>query len=210
MPRPPGEPSRALLTIDDFPYENGEIIVHVAEWAKRTNTMMHAFPIATYVTSHNQKHHTDLVGRTRVLGTYVSNHTYSHANLTMVGPGTAKKEIVNGVTSTYVRPPYGAYNDAVTTLITQLGARICHWTIDTGDWMRDQKGHYPSAETLVARVRDQLKGIPPGSPVVILGHYQTNYPLALQAIRDELLRAGLHVCPAPAAPTSAEVPYPLC
>lgn len=210
MPRAQGQPSQVLLTIDDFPYENGEIMVQVAEWAQRTNTMMHAFPVANYVTGYNQKHHTDLVDRTRALGTYVSNHTYSHADLTMVGPGTAKKEIVNGVTSTYVRPPYGAYNDAITKLITQLGAKVCHWTIDTGDWMRDQQGHYPSAETLVSRVRTQLKGIAPGSPVVILGHYQTSYPRALQAIRDEVVRAGLQVCPAPSTPSTAEVPYPLC
>ncbi len=206
-----GKPANVLLTIDDFPYGDGEEMVRVAAWAKQTNTMMEAFPISEPVAAHDKAHHTDLVARTRALGTYVGNHTFDHPNLRNVSLSVAEREIIRGVKSTYVRPPYGAYTRAIRAFVEEdQHARICYWTIDTGDWQRPKNGAYPPVSTLLSRVRAQLKDAKPGVPVVVLGHYYTNYPEALPGIRSLVVQAGLHICQAPPGPTTASVPYPIC
>lgn len=211
-----GQKSNVLLTIDDFPYQDGEIMVRVAEWAQKTGTMMQAFPVAKEVATYDRAHGTNLVQRTRDLGTYVSNHTYAHQDLLTLsrknrGARLVTSEVAAGIDSSYVRPPYGAYDKRVKLLIERKErARVCHWTIDTLDWQKDRQGKYPAAATLVKRVEQQLKGIKPGEPVVILGHYQTNYPKALQGIRDVALKAGLQMCPIPRAATTSNVPFPVC
>lgn len=203
-----GQPASVLLTIDDFPYQDGEKMVKIAQWAKQTNTMMMAFPISGPVAAYDKAHHTDLVARTRALGTYVGNHTYSHPDLRAIPLNRAESEISHGIASTYLRPPYGAYTRAVRTYVErQQHARICYWTIDLGDWQK-KNGAYPAISTLLSRARAQLKQAKPGMPIVILGHYYSNYPEALPGIRK--LVSGLNVCPAPASATTAQVPYPIC
>jgi peptidoglycan-N-acetylglucosamine deacetylase len=204
------KPANVLLTIDDFPYQDGEQMVKLAEWAKQTNTMMEAFPISKEVNSYDKQHATDLVARTRALGTYVSNHTYSHPDLATISLASAKSQITRGVHSTYVRPPYGSYTKAIRQFVERdQHARVCYWTIDTRDWQKS-KGAFPSAATIVGRVKAQLKQAKPGAPVVILGHYYTHYPEALPTIRDIVVKAGLHICAAPTGPTTELVPYPIC
>lgn len=206
-----GEPAKVLLTIDDFPYRNGEEMVKVAQWAQSTHTLMEAFPVSSNVSAYDKSHHTDLVARTRALGTYVGNHTFSHADLRNIPLQAAEREIMLGVPSTTMRPPYGDYNRTIRTFVEQdMHARICYWTLDTKDWQKLKDGSYPSVDTLLSRVSTQLEHAQPGAPVVILGHYFTNYPKALPAIRRLVIQVGLRVCRAPNGPTTAEVPYPIC
>jgi hypothetical protein len=208
-----GKPSNVLLTIDDFPSEHsiasGQKMMQIADWAHASGVMMEAFPIKAKLDAYQQAYHADVVSELRARGTYVSNHSFSHPELTKLSPSKVKAEIQKGVQSTYLRPPYGDFNPAVKKLAEADGYRVCTWTIDTNDW-RLVDGKYPSPEELVKRVHTQLRTTPPGSPVVILGHYFTNYPLALQGIVDDVNAFGAHVCSAPSAPVSEAVPFPLC
>jgi hypothetical protein len=52
--------------------------------------------------------------------------------------------------------------------------------------------------------------LPDGEPVVILGHYYTNYPNALAAIVDEVKKMGNHFCATPTSPVSDVIPVPIC
>jgi len=62
------------------------------------------------------------------------------------------------------------------------------------------------------RIFNQLRdfNLQPGSAVVILGHYYTNYPSALRYIPGDLVARGYRLCPLPAQPTADVVPFPIC
>jgi peptidoglycan/xylan/chitin deacetylase (PgdA/CDA1 family) len=206
--------SNVLLTIDDYPDDagtaHGEVMIEVADWAKRDGVMMEAFPIKQKVDAWQKQTRTDLVAEIRARGTYASNHTLTHAQLTKLAAQDATKEIEQGVTSTYFRPPFGDYNPQIKEEAETRGYRLCTWNIDTNDWRRAPDGSLPGPQELVQRVHDQLARIPDGTPVVILGHYYTNYPKALAGIVAEVRRMGNRVCPAPKDPTTETVPYPIC
>ncbi|HET6747576.1 MAG TPA: polysaccharide deacetylase family protein [Candidatus Saccharimonadales bacterium] len=208
-----GEPSNVLLTIDDFPSSRGkaagERMLHVADWARAQGIMMEAFPIKSKVDAYNATYHMDLVAELRQRGTYVSNHSDTHPELTKLSGSKMGSEIERGVESTYMRPPYGAFDINVRKIAEAKGYRLCTWTLDTNDW-RLLGGVHPSAAELVRRVHDQLVKAVPGTPIVILGHYFTNYPEALQGILDEVKRMGMRPCGAPQALTNSSVPFPIC
>jgi peptidoglycan/xylan/chitin deacetylase (PgdA/CDA1 family) len=214
---PPYAPSRCgvaggvLLTIDDFPYQNPRLIEQVAAWAQLRGVMMEGFPIAKYVRAYRQSTGIDLVARARARHMYISNHTYDHRQLTTLSDAAVSAEIRYGVRSTYLRPPYGSYNARVKSIAESLGYRICTWNIDTRDWEKINGG-YPSVNTIRSRILRQLRdsGLRPGSAVVILGHYFTNYPAALRYIPGDLIARGYRMCRLPAGPTTSTVPYPIC
>lgn len=208
-----GQPSNVLLTIDDYPSEEGrsggELMIRIADWARDAGVMMEAFPIKSKVDAYLDATGVDLVAELRARGTYVSNHSYTHPELPVLDPTDVLAEIQKGVRSTYLRPPYGTFTPTIQQIIEQEGYRVCLWNVDTNDW-RKLDGKYPSPKELVRRVHTKLMEIPVGSPVVILGHYYTNYPEALPAIIEEVEAMGNRVCPAPSLPVTEEVPYPIC
>jgi peptidoglycan/xylan/chitin deacetylase (PgdA/CDA1 family) len=213
-PYPPslcGVGSGVLLTIDDFPYGKPSLVESVAALAQRQGVMMEGFPIAKYVRTYQQSTGIDLVARARALHMYMSNHTYDHRQLTTLSDAMVSYEIRYGVRSTYLRPPYGSYDLRVKSIAESLGYRICTWNIDTRDWEKID-GVYPSINTIRNRIFRQLHdfGLQPGSAIVILGHYYTNYPSALRYIPGDLIARGYTLCPLPAKSTTSTVPYPIC
>jgi peptidoglycan/xylan/chitin deacetylase (PgdA/CDA1 family) len=76
----------------------------------------------------------ELVKRIAKAGHVVGNHTYSHAVLLPLDNQAAAAEITRGVKSTWLRPPQGRYNKRIRRLASELGYRICYWTIDSRDW----------------------------------------------------------------------------
>lgn len=207
-------PSRVLLTIDDYPsdkgVEGGERMIEIADWARRAGVMMEAFPIKSKIDAHKKATGVDLVAELRKRGTYVSNHTYSHLELPKLPLEKVLAEVHNGVQSTYLRPPYGAYTSAIQHQAEVNGYRLCLWNIDTNDWRPLENGVRPPVNELVQRVHAKLMTIPAGTPIVILGHYFTNYPAALSAIVDEVKRMGNQICTAPKGPVGENAPFPIC
>jgi peptidoglycan-N-acetylglucosamine deacetylase len=206
-----GVRSGVLLTIDDYPYGSPQLIESVAALAQRQGVMMEGFPIAREVRRYQQSTGVDLVARARARHMYMSNHTYDHRDLVTLSDAMVSYEIRYGVRSTYLRPPYGSYNARVKSIAESLGYRVCTWAVDTRDWEKIN-GIYPSINTIRNRIFSQLKsaGLTPGSAVVILGHYYTNYPSALRYIPGDLVARGYRMCPLPSQPTTATVPFPVC
>ena len=100
-------------------------------------------------------------------GHELANHTWSHAVLLKLPPGTRRDEMLTasdaidgeglGV-ATLMRPPYGTTDAATNVLARSLGLVPVVWSIDTLDWTG------LPAETIAANV---LKAVKPGSIILL-------------------------------------------
>lgn len=121
------------LTFDDGPSANTERLVNALR-ARGVHCTF--FMVGSYV-----KQYPKLVKQCYEDGNQIANHSYSHPTLTSLSDSGVREEIQKtnaalnsaiGCTNTYyVRPPYGAYNSRVLSL---LGAPAIYWSDDSGDW----------------------------------------------------------------------------
>jgi len=131
------------------------------------------------------KAHPDLVKRMINEGHLVGDHTYSHANLTLLSADQIRAEIAGGnVGNTdLLRPPYDAFNAQVTSIAASMGFRLYLWNVDPRDWAKN----YPGGD------RDIVDAVTshafPGA-VVILHMEGSNTALALPIIIQKLEAAG--------------------
>ena len=141
------------LTFDDGPhYINTPRLLKILEEndARATFFLLGERSVSTQANK-------DTVGMIAASGNEIASHTYSHKQLTTISKDKVIEEItktretlfeLTGEYPTYVRPPYGSYNDTVkkycfTPLIT--------WNLDSEDWKsRD-------TATIVAHVMDEMK-----------------------------------------------------
>jgi peptidoglycan/xylan/chitin deacetylase (PgdA/CDA1 family) len=189
---------RVLLTFDDWSYQRPIRMVELAEALRARGVGAMFFPLSQYAAAYRRTAHVDVVALTRARGMYVGNHTYSHRELSRLGPAAVSWQISHGVPSTVLRPPYGSANASVRAVAARLGYRLCLRTVGTTDWA----GRSPAA--ICATVRNQAR---PGG--VVLMHLQTRSWAAVDCIIKGLRSRGLSLCrPAP-APTPARIPNPL-
>ena len=99
----------------------------------------------------------------RSAGMLIGNHTWSHPNLTLLSTASVtsqlnRMETALGYRPRCVRPPYGATNDRIRSIIAARGQRHILWTVDPRDWSR------PGTTTIVNRV---LAGVRDGSRVLL-------------------------------------------
>jgi peptidoglycan/xylan/chitin deacetylase (PgdA/CDA1 family) len=76
-------------------------------------------------------------------GHIIANHTWSHPNFTKVSLDVVRTEVertndeirrVAGVTPRFLRPPYGALNQAVIERVRAMTMKILLWDVDSLDW----------------------------------------------------------------------------
>ena len=100
-------------------------------------------------------------------GDEIGNHSWSHAALLSLPPGTQRDEVlttsgaIDGnvpATTTLMRPPYGSTDGSVNALTRSLGLVPVLWSIDTRDWT----GLTP--DKIAARV---LTAVKPGSIILL-------------------------------------------
>ncbi len=99
----------------------------------------------------------------RAAGMKIGNHTWNHPDLTTLSNYWVtwqlnKMESALGYRPRCVRPPYGAYNSRIATLIANRGQRLILWTVDPRDWSR------PGTTTIVNRV---LANVRDGSRILL-------------------------------------------
>jgi peptidoglycan/xylan/chitin deacetylase (PgdA/CDA1 family) len=99
----------------------------------------------------------------RSYGMKIGNHTWSHPDLTTLSSSSVtwqlnKMESALGYRPRCVRPPYGAYNSRIATIIADRGQRLILWTVDPRDWSR------PGTTTIVNRV---LANVRDGSRILL-------------------------------------------
>lgn len=93
----------------------------------------------------------------RYYGMKIGNHTWNHPDLTTLSTANVtwqlnRMESALGYRPRCVRPPYGAYNSRISTIIANRGQRLILWTVDPRDWSRP--GTWTIVNRVLANVRD--------------------------------------------------------
>lgn len=104
----------------------------------------YGIPATFFMVGRNAEHHPELVRRIEAEGHEVANHSYSHPNLRKLSYERKRAEIAAtdtilrniGVTPRFMRPPYGAYDEATENIAKELGLSIVLWSVDSKDWKR--------------------------------------------------------------------------
>lgn len=117
-------------------------------------------------------------------GHEVSNHGYSHKDMSKLGRQQAIDEISKtekllqeelGVTNQWFAPPSGDFDQETVEIAHELKLRTVLWTIDTVDWMK------PAPESIVNKISRRLE---PGA--LILMHPTESSSSALSSIIREI------------------------
>lgn len=130
----PNKPMVAL-TFDDGPSKHSERLLDIfAEYGGKGSF----FVVGNLIDSR-----TDTIKRMAAEGHEIAGHSWSHRQLTKLSTQelidqimTTRAKILDvaGIDSTVIRPPYGAYNDAVKQTCSDLGIVMVNWSLDTLDW----------------------------------------------------------------------------
>lgn len=168
----------AALTFDDGPSSFTDRLLDCLEANNAKATFFLVGEEASYFP--------EQVKRIDSLGCEIGNHSYSHTDFTTLDSDGIVSEIsrtddlimeLTGHTSTLLRPPYGAVNDTVISLVT---SPMILWSIDTEDW-----------ETLDAQktVDNVLSQVEDGSIVLMHDIYSQTVDAA-EIIIPRLIKEG--------------------
>lgn len=108
----------------------------------------------------------ELAKEIQLAGHELSNHAYSHPNMSNLSRYEQSQQIVKteellkklNVTNRWFAPPSGDFNQATVQVARDHGLMTVLWTIDTIDWKR------PPAEMIVARIQKKLE---PGALILM-------------------------------------------
>ncbi|MFD2670051.1 polysaccharide deacetylase family protein [Marinicrinis sediminis] len=123
-------------------------------------------------------------------GHELSNHAYSHPNMSELSAYRARTEIEKtekllrelGVDNQLFAPPSGDFDQETVKIAKSLGLYTILWTLDTVDWR-----HPPPAQ-IVQKIRTQVE---PGA--LILMHPTDSSSAALPEMIKEIKKKGLHI-----------------
>ncbi|RLU33537.1 polysaccharide deacetylase family protein [Streptococcus iniae] len=124
----------------------------------------------------------DLVKKVKEAGHEIGNHSWDHPNLTKLSPDQVSFQIKNtnmaiekvtGKAPIFFRPPYGATNANVQSIVALTQVL---WTVDTRDW----ENH--NTEAILANIKAQLR---PGGIILMHDVHQTTVN-ALPTVLDYL------------------------
>ncbi len=117
-------------------------------------------------------------------GHEIANHSWNHPNLKTASKETIIYQIestqnavynITGQYPTYLRPPYGAYDELVKEVASSYNLKIKLWTIDTLDWK------YKNAEKVKNAI---LKNAKDGSVILLHDLYKTSADGAILAMKE--------------------------
>lgn len=135
----------------------------------------------------------DLVKQIAADGHEVSNHTYSHPDLTELSNAAIVEELNRGErilapligrsSKPWMRMPFGARNPKVLEVVYQAGYSSIYWTLDSGDWLADA-----TAGSVLDRAGNAKNG-----DIVVEHCGAPQSAEALPAILANLKARGMHV-----------------
>jgi peptidoglycan-N-acetylglucosamine deacetylase len=143
-----------------------------------------------FVIGQRARRHPGLVKREYREGHSVQNHTYTHPDLTTLGPVETRRELratnraikAAGVPRPYrFRPPYGITNVRIRSVGASLGLIQTLWSVDPRDWAD------PPASVICRRV---VSNVSPGSIVLLHDGSGANTVEALPCIIKRLRAQG--------------------
>lgn len=115
-------------------------------------------------------------------GHLVCNHTYSHRDLTKLADTDIEREIQRGAGTNLcdlLRPPYGATDRRIESIIKKTGNRQYLWDIDTRDW--DDAGEHDIVNFVMQEVK-------PGA-VILMHMHGASTQKALPRLVKQLKKA---------------------
>jgi peptidoglycan/xylan/chitin deacetylase (PgdA/CDA1 family) len=144
------------LTFDDGPS---------ATWTPKVLAVLRKYGVRAvfFEAGQNISWYPSITRSLRSYGNLIGNHTWNHANLTLLSTASVtsqlnRMESALGYRPRCVRPPYGATNLRIQSIIAARGQRHILWTVDPRDWSR------PGTWTIVNRV---LAGVRDGSRILL-------------------------------------------
>ncbi|PQP80757.1 xylanase deacetylase [Paenibacillus sp. PCH8] len=157
------------LTFDDGPSGNTTNMLNALKQAGLRATMFNV--------GQNAQNNQSLVSAQVAAGMWIGNHSYTHPDMTKLNSSQMSSEItrtqqtirsITGTSPKLFRPPYGATNATLKSVLSQNGLTEVLWNVDSKDW------NGASAAQIVASVNTMKNGD------VVLMHDQ--YQTTLQAI----------------------------
>ena len=173
------EHPRVALTFDDGP--SAKYTPMLLDGLKERG--VHA---SFFLMGKNIEGNEELVRRIQEEGHLIGNHTYNHVQLNKIPKELACEEIqktnneiyeVTGVYPTYIRPPFGAWQENLELCVTMLPV---FWDIDTLDWKSK------NVDSVVDIVKREVQD---GAIILMHDEYQTSVDAALKVV-DLLLEEG--------------------
>ena len=137
-PLPKIDPNKKMIafTLDDGPHKTNTL--RVVEMFEKYNGRATFFQLGK-----NVQAYPDIVKTVYEHGFEIANHSWDHPDLRKLDTNAVNKQIVDtqnaifsitGDEPSLIRPPFGAYNDNVKTVVKNNGMQIALWTVDTLDW----------------------------------------------------------------------------
>lgn len=124
------------LTFDDGPSK--EVTPRILD-----TLAQHGAKATFFMIGNQAKMLPEIAQQVAAAGHEIGNHTMDHADLSKLDPGSIRKKIgdaadsiehATGIQPYLVRPPYGAYNDAVLNDAANQGDSLILWSVDSLDW----------------------------------------------------------------------------
>ncbi|RAP76213.1 polysaccharide deacetylase family protein [Paenibacillus montanisoli] len=135
------------------------------------------------------KKNTDVAKQIQAEGHEISNHAYTHPNMSQLDRRSAYNQIAKTeallqatlkVKNHWFAPPSGDFNQMTVDVAAEQGLKTVLWTLDTVDWM------HPPASSIIRKVRTRVE---PGS--LILMHPTDSSSAALAGIISAIKQKGL-------------------
>ena len=165
-------PKYLAFTFDDGP--NKETTTTLLDGLKERNAK-----VTFFVLGNRAINQPELIKRMANEGHLVGSHTYSHKNLLKLSLEDALNDInrtndvlnnITGISTKYLRPPYGNYNNSI---LENSNMVFILWSVDTEDWKnRDSELVY---EYIINNVND-------GDIILLHDLYPTSVEGVLKAI----------------------------
>ncbi|MFM9277266.1 polysaccharide deacetylase family protein [Paenibacillus jiagnxiensis] len=138
------------------------------------------------------KKNPDVAKEIQKRGHEISNHAYSHPNMSRVGRERAQQEISKteallketlGVQNKWFAPPSGDYDQETVEIAASQGLKTVLWTLDTVDWRK------PAPSSIVRKI---AAGVEPGSLILMHPTQSSAEALAdmIKAVRSKGLTLG--------------------
>ncbi|AZN40900.1 polysaccharide deacetylase family protein [Paenibacillus albus] len=137
------------------------------------------------------KKNTDVAKTIQAAGHEISNHAYTHPNMSQLDRRSAYNQIAKTeallqatlhVKNKWFAPPSGDFNQMTVDVAAEQGLKTVLWTLDTVDWK------HPPAYSIIRKIRTRVE---PGS--LILMHPTDSSSSALEGIITAIKQKGLRL-----------------
>lgn len=163
--------SNCALTFDDGPDPDTESVLDALK-------AHHVQGATFFVQGINAKRYPRILQRIVDEGHVIGNHTYDHPDLRQLSVQEIEHQLrmcqdaVNDslgteYVMTQMRPPYGAFNDAVKGVLRAQKLALLLWQIDSNDWRRENR---QNTQNIVANVFSGYAPITGGRGGLLLFH----------------------------------------